>query len=89
MVWSVPWLAMVRKAPPINPDQTVYFVARFQEKSKTCNLFPDAAATELTSCQPPGMRCRRKKRVTTLPARYKENCATSVQITAFIPPSNV
>ena len=33
---------MVRKAPPIRPDQNVYFVARSKEKSKTCNLWPAA-----------------------------------------------
>ena len=38
MVWSVPWLAMVRNAPPIRPDQKVYFVARSKEKSRTCKF---------------------------------------------------
>ena len=32
MVWSVPWLAMVRNAPPMRPDQKVYFVARFERE---------------------------------------------------------
>src|SRR5208337_1329539 len=29
----------------IIPDQNVYFVAKFQEKSNTCSLFPLTAAT--------------------------------------------
>src|SRR5712692_1448861 len=33
---------MVRNAPPIRPDQNVYLVVRFQEKSKTCNFCPAA-----------------------------------------------
>src|SRR2546429_4863584 len=35
MVWSVPCVAMVRNEPPITPDQNVYLVARFQEKSRS------------------------------------------------------
>src|SRR5579862_7617833 len=38
IVWSVPWLAMVRNAPPITPDQNVYFVASENEKSRNCSL---------------------------------------------------
>src|SRR5712692_74117 len=89
IVWSVPWLAMVRNAPPISPDQNVYFVAQLQEKSSTCNLCLAAAATCVTSLHPPGMRCKRNPSVTALPVRYSSSCATSVQMTAFIPPSSV
>ncbi len=80
---------MVRNAPPITPDQNVYFVAGFHEKSKNCSLFPATAATWVTSFHPPGMRCSNRTSVTKLPERYSKNCATSVQMTAFIPPSNV
>src|SRR5713226_1507037 len=80
---------MVKNAPPISPDQNVYFVAQLQEKSSTCNLCPAAAATCVTSLHPPGIRCSKNPNVTKLPPKYSKNCATSVQITAFIPPSSV
>src|SRR5438034_9922183 len=38
---------MVRKAPPMTPDQNVYFVARLHEKSRNCNLWPAAAGHKL------------------------------------------
>src|SRR5258708_12585390 len=80
---------MVRNAPPINPDQNVYFAARWHEKSNSRSLSPAAAATCVTSLQPPGIRCSNTKNVAALPVRYSSNYATSVQITAFMPPSNV
>src|SRR5205814_7823812 len=53
------------------------------------NLSPAAAATWRTSLQPPGIECNRYPSVTALQVKDKSSCATSVQITAFIPPSNV
>ena len=69
MVWSVPWLAMVRKAPPITPDQKVYFADQANEKSSHCNLWPEAAAMAVNSRQPPGILCSNSAKVRALPVR--------------------
>src|SRR5713101_10129956 len=63
MVWSVPWLAIVRNPPPITPDQNVYVFAgftRLKEKSKARNLLVAAAACT-TVPHPPGIVWSNKK----------------------------
>ena len=52
-----------------------------------CGLVRPTGST--TVCHPPGILCNNKKNAAIDPEKYRMNCTTSVQMTAFMPPSNV
>src|SRR5690348_13865334 len=76
------------KPPPMAADQNVVTWVRSGEKLKRWSL-PPAEATSKTVCTPPGICLTDSQQTATNPVIRMENCSTSVQITAFMPPSAV
>ena len=84
----MPCVDSVSATPPMTPAQNVYGREIEAVKSNTRNL-PAADPARTTSVQPPGIDESSDTRTTAAPARYTNNCTTSVQMTADAPPRTV